>query len=129
MTAEVADQAGLKLFGKRFELPDRVPPFNTVAYRVFTLSWVAALILAIVGPVMGLYNRYIAPGDNSQLVLGSRAGFAVSLQDATHVRFTVGPDSGKSGIRKGDDIIAIYGLPLPDKMPVTEKALERNAGD
>ena len=129
MTAAVADPAGLKLFGKRFKVPDRVPPFNSVAYRIFTLIWLAALALAIVGPVMGLYNRYVASGDNSQLVLGSRAGFAVSLQDATHIRFTVGPYSGAGGIRKGDDIIAIYGLPLPDRMPVTEKAIEQHADD
>ena len=129
MTAAVADRAGLKLFGKRFKLPDRVPPFNSIAYRIFTVIWFAALLLAIVGPAMGLYNRYVAPGDNSQLVLGSRAGFAVSLQDATHIRFRVGPYSGASGIRKGDDIIAIYGLPLPERMPVTEKAIEEHADD
>ena len=114
---------------RRFRLPKRVPPFNTVTYRIFSAIWIAALLLAIAGPVMGLYQRYMAAGDNSQLVLGSRAGFAVSLQDATHIRFRVGPEAGKAGIRKGDDIIAIYGLPLPAKMPMTDEALAEHPDD
>jgi hypothetical protein len=81
------------------------------------------------GPIMGLYDRYMAPGDNSQLVLGSRAGVAVSDQDATRIRFAIGPYSREAGIRKGDDIIAIYGLPLPDKMPITEQALAEHEDD
>ena len=115
--------------GKRFRLPKRVPPFNTTAYRLFSVIWIAALLLAIGGPIMGLYNRYTAPGDNSQLLLGSRAGFAVSPQDATTIRFRVGPEASSLGIRKGDKIIAIYGLPMPAKMPVTEQALAAHADD
>lgn len=114
---------------KRFRLPDRVPPFNTRVYHIFSVVWFAALLLALVGPIGGLYERYRAPGDNSQLILGSRAGFAVTAQDATKIRFRVGPHSREAGIRKGDDIIAIYGLPMPDKMPVTEQALEQHADD
>lgn len=114
---------------RRFRLPERVPPFNTRVYRIFSVIWFAALLLAIVGPIGGLYERYMAPGDNSQLIMGSRAGFAVDARDATKIRFRVGPYSRESGIRKGDDIIAIYGLPLPDKMPVSERALQRNADD
>ena len=114
---------------KRFTLPERVPPFSTRIYYAFSVVWFAALVLAMFGPLGGIYQRYVAPGDNSQLVTGSRAGFAVSLQDATHIRFRVGPGARDAGIRKGDDIIAIYGLPMPDKMPVTEKALEQHADD
>jgi hypothetical protein len=114
--------AGLKL-------PNRVPPFNTRTYQVFSIIWIAALLLAIGGPIMGLYQRYTSPGENSQLVLGSRAGFAVSLQDATQVRFLVGPQAREAGIQRGDDIIAIYGLPLPAKMPVTDEALAAHADD
>ncbi|HEU5482645.1 MAG TPA: hypothetical protein VFU80_06105 [Sphingomicrobium sp.] len=113
----------------RFKLPKRVPPFNTQAYRVFSIIWIAALLLALAGPIGGLYQRYIAPGDNSQLVLGSRAGFAVSPQDATKIRFRVGPYSREAGIQKGDDIVAIYGLPLPARMPVTDEALADHADD
>lgn len=129
MTFQLALPAGLSSLGMRFKLPNRVPPFNSAAYRIFSIVWIAALLLAVTGPVMGLYQRYTASGDNSQLVLGSRAGFAVSLQDATQIRFLIGSEARKAGIRRGDDIIAIYGLPLPDKMPVTDEAIARNADD
>ncbi|MGI8705616.1 MAG: hypothetical protein ACR2JJ_07460 [Sphingomicrobium sp.] len=129
MTLRLAMPAGLLPFGKRFKLPNRVPPFNTTAHRIFSVIWVAALLLAVGGPIMGLYDRYMAPGDNSQLVLGSRAGVGVSPQDATRIRFTIGPYSREAGIRKGDDIIAIYGLPMPDRMPITEEALAENEDD
>ena len=61
---------------RRFRLPERVPPFNTQVYRIFSVIWFAALLLAIVGPIGGLYERYMAPGDNSQLIMGSRAACA-----------------------------------------------------
>jgi hypothetical protein len=129
MTAQLAIDGKLLPLRRRLKLPDRVPPFNTAAYRVFTVIWIAALLLAVVGPVMALYDRYTSPGDNSQLMIGSRGGFAVSPQDATRVRFVVGPDAAKAGLRKGDHIVAIYGLPLPDKMPVTERVLSAKADD
>ena len=113
----------------RFRLPPTVPPFNTRAYRLFSAIWIAAFLLAIIGPVAGFYFRYTSPENNSQLLLGSRAGFAVSPRDATAVRFTVGPEADKAGIRAGDHIIAIYGLPLPKVMPVTEEALAQHADD
>src|SRR4051794_23251541 len=107
----------------RFRLPPSVPPFNTKAYRVFTLIWVAAFMLALAGPLLGFYVRYTSPENNSQLLLGSRAGFAVSPQDATRIRFAVGTAASAAGIKPGDRIIAVYGLPLPRVMPVTEEAL------
>src|SRR3954451_20320175 len=113
----------------RLRLPPAVPPFNTLAYRLFTLVWMIAFALALVGPLAGLYDRYASRGNNSQLLLGSRAGFAVSPRDATIVRFTVGPQAEKAGIIAGDHIIAIYGLPLPPSMPVNEEALARHAND
>src|SRR5690348_3885521 len=112
-----------------FRLPPVVPPFNSPSYRIFTTLWVLALLLAVVGPLIGFYHRYTEPANNSQLLLGSRAGFAVSPRDATLVRFTVGPEAGKAGIVAGDHIVAVYGLPLPRSMPVTEEALAAHAND
>ncbi|MEA3059381.1 MAG: hypothetical protein QOE50_793 [Sphingomonadales bacterium] len=110
-------------------LPPCVPPFNTLTYRLFTAVWMIAFALALVGPLAGLYERYHERGNNSQLLLGSRAGFAVSPRDATFVRFTVGPQSASAGVMPGDHIIAIYGLALPPSMPVNEQALAEHAND
>jgi hypothetical protein len=112
-----------------FRLPPAVPPFNTLYHRIFTAVWLLVFLLALVGPVAGLYERDRAPGNNSQLLLGSRAGFAVSPRDATQVRFTVGPKAETAGIVAGDHIVAIYGLPLPPSMPVNEEALAQHAND
>ena len=120
--AEATPNGGIRL-------PPVVPPFNTKAHRLFSVIWIAAFLFAFVGPLAGFYFRYSSPENNSQLLLGSRAGFAVSPRDATSVRFTVGPDADKAGIRAGDHIIAIYGLPLPKVMPVTEEALAEHADD
>jgi hypothetical protein len=112
-----------------FRLPPVVPPFNTTAQRLFTLLWICAFALALVGPIAGFYERYTAPPNNSQLLLGSRAGFAVSPRDATVIRFTVGPKAESAGIVPGDKITAIYGLPLPPSMPFNEEALAQHAND
>ena len=113
----------------RFRLPPVVPEFNAWVYWIFTAIWLAALLLALAGPATGIYYRYTSPHNNSQLMLGSRAGFAVSPSDATKIRFVVGPYASKEGLRAGDDIIAIYGLKIPDRMPVTEQALAEHADD
>src|SRR5437763_5711894 len=110
-------------------LPPCVPPFSTLTYRLFTALWMVAFALALVGPVAGLYERYHEQGNNSQLLLGSRAGFAVSPRDATLVRFTVGPQTAAVGIKPGDHITAIYGLDLPKSMPISETALAQHAND
>ena len=112
-----------------FRLPPVIPEFNTLGYRLFTAAWALVLLLAIAGPVVGFYYRYTEKPNNSQLFLGSRAGFAVSPRDATVVRFTVGPHAAKAGIVAGDHIIAIYGLPLPKSMPFDEEALAEHAND
>src|SRR5215212_726581 len=114
---------------RHFRLPPAVPPFNTRAYRIFTVIWVAVFLLALVGPAVGLYYRYTAPENNSQLLLGTRAGFAVSPSDATRIRFLVGPHASAAGLRAGDHIVAVYGLPLPNRMPVTEDSLTAHAED
>ncbi len=112
----------------RLRLPPVVPPFSTRGYRLFSILWLAAFALALIGPLAGFYYRYTAPENNSQLLLGSRAGFAVAPADATRVRFLVGPPAS-GGIRPGDHIVAVYGLPLPSAMPVTEAALAQHADD
>src|SRR3954467_15140613 len=81
-----------------FRLPASVPPFNTLTYWLFTSLWMIAFALALTGAVAGFYLRYTEPPNNSQLLLGSRAGFAASPRDATLVRFTVGPRAQAAGI-------------------------------
>ena len=110
-------------------MPSSLPPFNQLTHRLFTLLWLVAFALALTGTVSGFYFRYTEPENNSQLLLGSRAGFAVSPGDATVVRFTVGPRAEKAGIIAGDKITAIYGLTLPPKMPVDETTLAQHAND
>src|SRR3954453_8738196 len=83
-------------------LPPCVPPFNKFNYHLFTAIWIAAFLLAFLGPLAGFYVRYTQPENNSQLLLGSRAGFAVAPSDATRVRFTVGPAAQTAGIKRGD---------------------------
>ena len=112
-----------------FRLPPVVPPFNTKYHRLFTAIWVLAFLLAVTGTLAGFYYRYTEQHNNSQLLLGSRAGFAVSPRDATVVRFTVGPQAAEGGVIAGDHIIAIYGLPLPKTMPFNEEALTDHADD
>jgi hypothetical protein len=114
---------------RRFTLPPAVPPFGPRTYRIFSILWVLAFLLALGGPIAGIYYRYSTPANNSQLLLGSRAGFAVSPQNATKVRFPVGPQSTAAGIHPGDRIVAVYGLPLPKVMPVTEEALAQHQDD
>ncbi|HVM23680.1 MAG TPA: hypothetical protein VM308_10360 [Sphingomicrobium sp.] len=126
---ELVSPAPARSAGLRFRLPKCVPPFNTPAYRIFSIIWAAAFLLALAGPIAGLYLRYTAPENNSQLLLGSHAGFAVSPGDATRIRFPVSAEAARAGIQPGDRIVAIYGLPLPQRMPVTEQALAANAGD
>jgi hypothetical protein len=111
----------------RLGLARRVPPFNTLTHRIFSIVWTLAFLLAVVGPAAGLYYRYTTASNNAQLMVGSRAGIAVAEHDATRIRFPVGPYARDAGIRAGDDIVAIYGLPLPDTVPVTPQALARNA--
>ena len=126
-------QLALPIAGARgiggFRLPPYVPKFNTLTLRLFTLVWICAFALALAGPLAGFYLRYTEPPNNSQLLLGSRAGFAVSPADGTAIRFTVGPQTQQAGVVPGDKITAIYGLPLPPKMPVNEEVLAQHAND
>jgi hypothetical protein len=53
----------------------------------------------------------------------------VSPSDPTLVRLTVGRTVKKLGIVPGDKIIAVYGLRLPNVMPLNEQTLARHAND
>lgn len=121
-------KAGLGL-KDRFRLPPAIPPFNKRNHRLFSILWIAAFLLAIVGPIAGLYFRYSAPENNSQLLPGSHAGFAVSPEDATLVRFPVGPQTSAAGFHHGDRIVAVFGLPLPKMMPTDQESLAEHAED
>jgi hypothetical protein len=112
----------------RLRLPTVVPPFSSRGYRLFSVLWLAAFLLALIGPLTGFYYRYSEPENNSQLLLGSRAGFAVSPTDATRVRFLVGPPAA-GGVRPGDRLVAVYGLSLPPLMPMDEATLTQHADD
>ena len=113
MSTQLALPNAEAMVGGRFRLPPAIPPFNTLTHRLFSLVWIAAFLVALGGPIAGFYLRYTSPSNNSQLLLGSRAGFAVSQSDATLIRFPVGPEAQKTGVKPGDHIIAVYGLPLP----------------
>ncbi|MES2120187.1 MAG: hypothetical protein V4513_06370 [Pseudomonadota bacterium] len=129
MSTQLAFASAGSPLAKRFRLPPAIPPFNTTTLRLFSLLWFLAFMLALAGPIAGFYLRYTAPSNNSQLLLGSRAGFAVSPRDATMVRFTVGPDAKNAGIVAGDKIVAVYGVPLPPSMPMNEAALAAHQED
>ena len=98
-------------------LPDSVPPFGNRIYHIYRLFWFAAFALALIGPVMGIHYRLSNPVDNSELMLGSRLGVALSVDDATRVLFPVGPEAQKLGIKPGDRILEVEGAPLGPKLP------------
>jgi len=127
MASDAALAGSLRLGPVR--VSDTVPPFNRRNYRLFSLLWALALLMALAGPAIGLYERYANPGDNSLLVLGSRAGIAVSRNDATKIRFPVGPYAGAAGFKPGDQIIAVMGIPVPERLPMTPQAIAAHSDD
>ncbi len=123
MAAEPALEApSTGRFG-RLRLPEALPPLGTRTYYAFSGLWVLAFLLAIVGPVAGTWNRFTDGAQNSGLMLGSRAGFVVAQQDATRIRFPVGPEAERLGIRPGDDIVAVNGIPVSPVVDVSEAAI------
>ena len=91
-------------------LPDRVPDLERPWLGLFGLLWYPALLLAIVGPLIGTWHRLIQPSANSALMVGSRAGLVLNEDDLTKVRFAVGAAARNAGIQPGDDITAINGI-------------------
>src|SRR5438874_3356082 len=98
-------------------LPERIPDLKRPWLYVFELFWFALFALALVGPIAGTWYRFTTPGENSQLMTGSRAGLVLAPDDLTTVRFPVGSAAQAAGIQSGDKIIAIDGLPLSHFVP------------
>ena len=69
----------------RLALPDRLPDLKRRGVLIFQLLWLPALLLAIVGPLAGLWSRFDLAGQNSALIVGSRAGVALSEDDLTQI--------------------------------------------
>ena len=99
-------------------LPERIPDLKRPWLYVFELFWFACLALAVVGPIAGTWYRFTTPGENSALMLGSRAGLVLSADDLTTVRFPVGSAARAAGIEPGDKIVAIDGLPVSRVVPL-----------
>lgn len=106
-------------------LPDRIPDLKRRGLIIFQFLWLPALLLAIVGPIAGVWSRFDQAGQNSALIVGSRAGLALSEDDLTQVRFPIGPAARAAGIKPGDDIIAIEGLPVAKIVPISQNGLAR----
>ena len=112
-------------------LPERIPDFGPRSLAFFRILWFAFFALALVGAVGGTWYRLSDANRNSALMPGSRAGFVVAQEDMTRVRFPVGPAAAALGIRAGDDIVAIDGLPVSAvaAMPGTAAAAASPPGE
>lgn len=103
-------------------LPDRIPDLKGRGLLLFQLFWIPALLLAVAGPLAGIWFRFDQAGQNSALVVGSRAGLALDEDDLTRVRFPVGERARAAGVRPDDDIIAIDGLEVARVVPLSRRA-------
>lgn len=74
--------------------------------------------LAVIGPIGGISYRLTRPAENSALILGARAGLALAQDDVTRVRFAIGDVTRAAGVKKGDHIIAIDGVPVSRVVPL-----------
>ena len=108
-------------------LPERLPNLKKPWLTFFEIFWFACLALAIIGPIAGIWYRFTAPGENSALMLGSRAGLVLSQDDLTRVRFPVGSAAKAAGIERNDRIIAIDGVPLSKVVPIDADHAHGNA--
>lgn len=103
-------------------LPDRIPDLKGRGLLLFQLFWIPALLLAIAGPLAGIWYRFDQASQNSALVVGSRAGLALDEDDLTRVRFPIGEQARAAGVTPGDDIIAIDGLEVARVVPLSRRA-------
>src|ERR687894_658475 len=107
------------------KLPDRIPDIKGRWLILFELLWYPALLLAIAGPLIGTWHRLVQPSANSALMVGSRAGLVLNEDDLTKVRFPVGAAARTAGVRPGDDIVAINGVPVAKVVPISESGVAR----
>lgn len=113
------------LGSRKLRLPRRLPDLNRRWLILFQIVWIPALLLALIGPVGGIWFRFDQAADNSVLITGSRVGLALSEDDLTRVRFPVGDAAKAAGVRSGDDIIAINGLSIAKVVPISKRGLAR----
>ena len=106
-------------------LPDRIPDLSRRGLILFQLIWIPALLLAVIGPLAGIWFRFEQAAENSALVMGSRIGISLSEDDLTRVRFPIGEAAKRAGIKPGDDIIAIDGVDVAKVVPISERGLAR----
>jgi hypothetical protein len=109
----------------RLGVPHEVPPLGRRALFVLRPLWWLVFLLALAGPIGGTWERFAKPAPNSLLMLGSRAGVALDVNDLTHIRFPVGPASKAAGVEAGDDIIAIDGIKVSPVVPLAALQDER----
>ena len=107
----------------RLRLPKRIPDLNRRWLILFQLVWIPAFLLAVMIPVAGIWFRFDRAAANSALITGSRVGLALSDDDLTRVRFPIGEAAKSAGIRSGDDIVAINGLPIAKVVPISKRGL------
>lgn len=107
----------------RIRLPEALPPLGNRAFYAFNAIWILAFLLALIGPIAGTWDRFANAAQNSGLMLGSRAGIVVAEEDATRIRFPVGPESRRLGLRPGDDIVAVNGIAVSPVVDVSEAAI------
>ncbi|GAA4741584.1 hypothetical protein GCM10023264_03290 [Sphingomonas daechungensis] len=117
--------SGVEAARPRLTFPDRLPDLKRGSVLIFQLIWIPALLLAVVGPIAGLWFRFADAGENSALIVGSRAGLALSEDDLTRVRFPVGDAAKAAEVRPGDDIIAIEGLDVARVVPISKAGRAR----
>ena len=106
-------------------LPDKLPDLNRRGLILFQLIWIPALLLAVAGPLAGIWFRFEQSGENSALIVGSRVGLGLDEDDLTKVRFPVGKAAKAAGVKAGDDIIAIDGAPVAKVVPISKRGLAR----
>jgi hypothetical protein len=99
-------------------IPERIPDLKRPWLNFFELFWFVCFALAIAGPVAGIWYRFTTSGENSALMVGSRAGLVLSRDDLTEVRFTVGSAAQAARIEPGDKITAIDGVPVSNVVPL-----------
>lgn len=118
MAVSVGIQRAAARAARRLKLPDCIPPLGARALAVIRPLWWIAFLLALAGPLGGIWDRVANPAPNSFLMLGSRAGLVLAEEDLTRIRFPAGPVAAAAGLRPGDDIVAVDGIQVSETVPL-----------